>query len=61
MIGYKDRTWCGQDACQNECGRQFTPEERQRAIHWWGADDFPIIMAEFCDEKGKLKEHAYVN
>jgi hypothetical protein len=54
MICYKDTTYCASPNCRNECGRQFTKEDRKNAIKWWGSEDFPIAMAEFCDDKGNL-------
>ena len=55
MMGYADRTWCASPNCRNECGRQFTDEERRKAILWWGSDDFPLITGYFCDKDGKAK------
>ena len=56
MIGYKDKTWCASPNCRNECGRQFTEEDRRLAINWWGGPDYPISKAWFCDEDGNVKE-----
>jgi len=53
---YKDMTWCCSPNCSNECGRQFTQEDRVKAIKWWGDDDFPLAVSEFCDKEGKVKE-----
>jgi hypothetical protein len=47
MLCYRDRTWCNNTSCDNSCGRQFTDEERRKAILWWGGEDFPISMADF--------------
>lgn len=56
MIGYRDRTWCSSPNCRNECGRQFTERDRQKAIQWWGGEDFPIAFGHFCDEEGNAKK-----
>lgn len=51
MIGYRDRTWCGSPNCQNKCGRKFTEEDRASAVEWWGGEDFPLAVSNFCDEE----------
>lgn len=51
MIGYRDRTWCCSKVEKHTCGREFTEADRQGAIRWWGGEDFPIAMGEFCNEK----------
>lgn len=50
MICYGDRTWCGSPNCKNDCGRQFTAQDEENAIKWWGGKDFPIAMANYCGE-----------
>lgn len=54
MLCYKDRTWCASAKCKNECGRQFTLEDRLNAIKWWGNDNFPLSVGDFCDAEGNL-------
>jgi hypothetical protein len=48
MICYKDRTWCTFSTCSNfsrdKCFRAFTEEEKERAIKWWGSDEYPIAV-----------------
>lgn len=59
MISYKDQTWCASDCANTACFRNFTPDERARAIRWWGGEDFPMAQADFratCDDY--LKEKA---
>jgi hypothetical protein len=56
MIGFMDKTWCNSPHCKNACGRQFTSADRERAIRWWGGEDFPIFVKEYCDEEGNLKD-----
>lgn len=51
MICYRNRTWCGSPNCQNKCGRKFTEEDRQAAIKWWGSEDFPLAVSNFCGEE----------
>lgn len=44
MITYKDMTWCSQ-ACGNEdCFRNYTPEQRERNE---GGVDLPLSQADF--------------
>lgn len=57
---YKDKTWCtyGQNCIDSKkCERNFTEEEKLKAIKWWGNEDFPLaIFAEKpkCFNDGKL-------
>lgn len=52
MMCYKDRTWCRHSRhCGNTmCDRNFTEEERENAIKWWGDGSFPLAMADFKTE-----------
>ena len=53
MICYRDKTFCGSDCVNLSCGRNFTPEDRERARAWWGGDGAPVAYANFkdrCDE-----------
>ncbi len=54
MICFLDTTFCSSPNCRGECGRQLTPELVERGKKWWGGDDFPVAMAQFCDDEGKL-------
>ena len=56
MMGYKDRTFCASPNCQNKCGRQLTQEIRDGARKWWGSDDAPIAVGNFCDDEGEVIE-----
>lgn len=51
MICYKDRAWCSNPNCDNKCGRQFTEEDHKAAVRWWGSEDYPISVADFCSER----------
>lgn len=51
MICYRDRTYCSSPNCQNKCGRKFTDEDRAAAIKWWGSEDFPLAVSNFCKEE----------
>lgn len=52
MMCYKDKTWCShsRDCGNATCDRNFTEEEREKAIVWWGEASFPIAMADFKTE-----------
>ena len=51
MICYMDTTYCVSPGCTNECGRKLTPEIIAAARAWWGTDDPPIAVSEFCEPK----------
>jgi hypothetical protein len=55
MICYKDRTFCGSENCKNKCGRQLTEEVKEGARKWWGSDNAPIAISDFCDKNGEPK------
>ncbi len=55
MMGYKDRTYCSQKNCKNECARKFTEKDHVEAVKWWGSADYPLCVSEYCDDEGKLK------
>ena len=57
MLCYQDMTFCCSKNCKNKCGRQLTEEIRQKAKVWWGSDEVPIAVAEFCDENGEEIKH----
>lgn len=57
MICFMDRTFCSSLACRNECGRQLTPDLIARGKKWWGSDDFPVCVGEYCDAEGNLIQH----
>lgn len=46
MISYLDRTFCISDKCT--CGRKLTPDIIRAAKEWWGGEDAPISVADFC-------------
>lgn len=57
MICYKDRAWCKEslgdpsNRCTNySCDRNLSPEERDRAIKWWGSTNFPVSVVNFKTE-----------
>lgn len=51
MMCFRDRTYCNSPYCTNECGRQLTDEVREAARKWWGSDDAPIAVSDFCSKK----------
>lgn len=54
MMCYRDRTYCASPKCKNACGRQFTPQDHASAVKWWGGEDYPVSVSDFCDEEGNL-------
>lgn len=46
MICYRDKTFCGSDCVNRECGRNFTPEDAILAREW-GGEDAPVAYANF--------------
>ncbi len=48
MMCYRDRTWCGSKVAVHTCGREFTEQDRLAAIKWWGGEDFPLSVGDFC-------------
>jgi hypothetical protein len=47
MMCYKDKTWCPYGkACvdSKECDKNFTKEEKIKAVKWWGNEHFPITF-----------------
>lgn len=55
MLWYRDRTWCAHYCGNEECDRNFTDEERERAIKWWGDENVPIAFSNF-----KTKDCGYI-
>ena len=56
---YKDKTFCASDCVNTGCWRNFTDEERENSIKWWGGEDAPIAMADFskgCDGYRKPRD-----
>ena len=53
MIGYGDKTWCLPKTCTGKCGRQFTEADHRASVAWWGSEDYPLSVADFCDEYRK--------
>ena len=45
MICYRDRTFCVSEGCKNECGRQLTKEDREKANKM----GLPIAQSRFCE------------
>jgi hypothetical protein len=53
MISYKDMTFCSAECANLSCHRNLTEAEREKAIKWWGSEDFPIALSDFsnvCDK-----------
>lgn len=59
MIRYLDMTFCG-DAphCANRenCHRYFSQSENERAIKWWGDENFPVAFSFFANTCGEFHE-----
>ena len=47
MICYKDKTFCGSDCTNQQCGRFFSELDKQKARRWWGSDDAPVAYSDF--------------
>lgn len=59
MICYRDMTFCmDAEHCANKetCHRWFSDEHRERAVKWWGGDDYPLAMSHFKDSCNKWEE-----
>ncbi len=56
MICYLDRTFCSSPNCENKCGRKLTEEIIEGAKKWWGSDDAPIAMSNFCGETDEIQK-----
>ena len=60
MIGYKDMTFCSANCANQTCHRNLTEAEREKAIKWWGSEDFPIALSDFssdCDKYIRRLKH----
>lgn len=56
---YMDRTYCSSPNCKNECGRQFTEEDKKGYEAWaatFRGNPPGIAYSNFCDEKGHVKK-----
>ncbi|HLX54201.1 MAG TPA: hypothetical protein VKR58_09675 [Aquella sp.] len=49
-MSYLDRTFCASPNCKNECGRQLTPELKERNV-----DKLWVSYAYFCGVPDNLK------
>ncbi len=49
MICYRDMTFCISEDCKNECGRQLTKEDREKA----DKIGLPIAVSKFCENSSK--------
>ena len=56
MICYRDRTFCSSKNCKDKCGRKLTQQVQEGAEKWWGNENAPIAVSEYCDEDGKVIE-----
>lgn len=45
LVCYKDMTFCKSDCSNTHCHRNFSLEQRDNAIKWWGDDTFPIAFS----------------
>lgn len=51
MLCYKDRTYCGSKVEHHTCGREFTEQDHTDAVLWWGGEDYPLALGDFCTHK----------
>ena len=47
MICFRDKTFCGSDCTNTDCGRYFGAAEEEAARRWWGGDGAPVAYANF--------------
>ena len=49
MICYKDMTFCLSDCTNDECFRNYGPQQQAEAKQWWGdmEGEPPIAMSDF--------------
>ena len=50
VMCYRDQTFCGSKTHKKECNKQVTKEVHEAAVRWWGNEDYPIALADFCGE-----------
>lgn len=50
MLCYKDKSFCIQECDNLTCDRNYTDEERQKAIAWHGDEDVPVMFSDFKNE-----------
>lgn len=50
MICYRDRTYCGSKVKNHTCGREFTEKDHEDAVRWWGGENYPLALSNFCDK-----------
>ena len=58
-MSYKDMTFCEAKCANQTCRRNLTEAEREKAIKWWGSEDFPIALSDFstdCDKYIKAND-----
>ena len=51
VLCFRDMTFCGSKIHKKDCKRQITKEVHEAAVHWWGNEDYPIAISNFCDEE----------
>lgn len=59
MICYRDMTFCGDSpSCgnRNTCELYLSPYETEKAIKWWGGENFPVSIRFFADTCGEFYE-----
>ena len=53
MMSYKDQTWCSRyssgECKNNKCIFALTQQEKEKAIDWWGIDNFPVSIGDRMD------------
>lgn len=55
MISYKDRAWCSRylfcECINVNCERAFTRQDKDKAIEWWGDENFPLSFSDLYTDK----------
>lgn len=50
MLCYKDKSFCVHECGNLTCDRNYTEEERQKAIAWHGSKNVPVMFSDFKTE-----------
>ena len=50
MMCFRDKTFCGSDCTNHDCGRHFGEVEKIAAEVWWGGPGAPVALASFSDD-----------
>ena len=47
----RDKTYCGSKVEKHTCGREFTKQDEIEAEAWWGGEDYPLALSDYCSEE----------